>query len=248
MRLSPLLSVLLLPAGLLFAAPASAAPASDPAPVQTRGGAANGTTFTASLQNNPRNGNSIVVVVGLDHAAAVEADDVSNVIEVAESGAAFGVAGAPYVLTFAAEAHSTTKTWGFHLPSGVGQPVAWLAAEFSGLQHFTSGVPRWDGGASSSGFTLNTASVSTGSSPGTTNAREALVAGFVDRVSSGTAPQSSSFTPNSFTRLGSTVTSANIRLDVGWRFVTALGSYECTASYASAPTGATGLLSGFWAV
>jgi len=245
-RLLPVLP--LLAASVLFAGPAAAdPPPAGPDPVQTNQGAGNGAAFTASLNKPPKAGNSIIIVVGLDHANQVgtlEADDVANVVDASESAAAYQVAGAPYAVVFAAHAVAGVRTWGFH---GVTQPVAWLVAEFTGvIQSDPSGVPKWDGGAYSSGYTLGGSSVSTGSSPGTSNPSELLLSSFVSRVASGTAPPVASFSAG-FTRLGSSVTSANIRLDVGWRPVTALGSYEATVTYGGSPAGATGLLTGFWA-
>jgi hypothetical protein len=237
----------LLVASILFAGPAAADPAAGPDPVQTNQGSGSGSGFTASLNKAPKAGNSIVIVVGLDHANQVgtlEADDVANVIDASESMAAYQVAGAPYAIVFAAHAVTGVKTWGFH---GVTQPVAWLVAEFTGVVQFDpSGVPKWDGGAYSSGYTIGGSSVSTGASPGTSNPSELLLSSFVSRVASGTAPPVASFSTG-FTRLGSSVTSSNIRLDVGWKPVTVLGSYEASVTYGGSPAGATGLLTGFWA-
>jgi len=244
-RLLPVLP--LLAASVLFAGPAAAdPPPAGPDPVQTNQGAGNGAAFTASLNKPPKAGNSIIIVVGLDHANQVgtlEADDVTHVTHVGESAAAWQVPGAPYVVVEAVQAAAGVRTWGFH---GVAQPVAWLVAEFTGVVQLESGVPKWDGSAYSSGYTLGGSAVSTGPCQGTANPSELLLSSFTSRVDSGTAPPVASFSPG-FTRLGSSVTSSNIRLDVGWRPVTVQGSYEAAVTYGGSPAGATGLLTGFYA-
>lgn len=240
-----LAALLLSAASLAFAGPAAAAPpSSGPKPVQSNQGAASGTVFTASLAKTPAAGNSVVIVVGADSFATLDADDISNVVQVSVSNASYGVAGAPYGWLFAADAGSV-KSWSFHLAAA--RQVTWLAVEVSGLVKFESGVPRWDGGAFSSAYTLGGSSLATGTGSGTVNPREFLVSSFVARAASGTAPTVSGFS-SGWSRLGASVTSGTVRLDVAWRPVTATGQYGCTATYTSAPAGVSGWVTGFAAV
>jgi hypothetical protein len=227
-------------------------------PAQTNQGTASGTTFTASLPNAPATGNSILVVVGLDHSASVDADDTAHVILAAETASAFGVSGAPYALLFAAGADPAVTTWGFHL--GTSQKVTWLAAELPAVQKFESGVPKWDGAPFSSAYLVNgsATTLSTGHGQQTVNAHELLIASFADRVTSGTPPTVTGFAnttggqAGTWARLGATVastgTGANHRLDVAWKSVTVTGTYDCTATWSAAPAGMSGMVTGFYAV
>lgn len=239
--------------------PAAAAPPPATAVVQSNQGTGDAAGFTASLRKTPAAGNAIVIVVGLNGAASsgvLEADDVAHVIDAAETSSAFQVAGAPYAIVFAADVQSGVKTWRFHGPS---QPVTWLVAEFSGLQKFESGVPRWDGAPFSSDHAVGTGatSLSTGQGQPTANPHELLISPFAGRVTAGVPPTVTSFAnttsqPGAWTRLGNTVATssggANHRLDVAFKVVDTSAVYDCTATWSAAPAGMSGLITGFYAL
>lgn len=246
--------------GLLapFAAFAVAAPASAAAgPIkQINSGAGNGSAFTATLSKRPTAGNVIVITVAMQAATTngfLEPDDTANVVDVSESFTAYQVPGAPFVKTFGTRADPNVQSWGFH---GVAQPVAWQAVELSGIQTFQlSGAPVWDGGALASNYVVDGTSttLSTGHRYDTAVPHEFILAGYASRVDSGTPPTVTGFTntyaqPGTWTRLGSTVVSGPVRLDVAYKVATQMGSYDCTATWSAPPAGMAASLTPLYAV
>lgn len=237
----------------LLPAPATAGPPSGPL-VQVNTGTGNGSAFTASLKKSPVAGNVIVIIVGLDAVAAVgtlEPDDIPHVIGMSESWTAYQVAGAPYVITYGAAADPNVKTWGFH---GTSQKITWVAAELRGVTTYESGVPIWDGSAAASNHLVDGTSTTLATShrANTATAHEVIFAGFNARVTTGTPPAIVGFA-NTYTQAGTwtafetAVTSgpgANHRLSVAWKEVTAVGSFDCTATWGGAPSGMSASLIG----
>lgn len=255
-----LLAVLLTVAVSALVAPAAALAAPPPSPLvkQIKQGTGNGSGFSASLNKTPAPGNVVFIIVGLDAAGQVgvlEADDVNNVVHMTESWTAYRVPGAPYVITFGAAA-AGVKTWGFH---GVSQKVVWTAMELAGITTFNpSGVPIWDGPATSSNHLVTgvDTSMATGHRANTANPHELIFAVYASRVTSGTPPAVSGFAntyaqPGTWERLGSTVVTsgagANHRLDIAVKEVAALGSFDATATWTAAPAGMSASLTGLYA-